>query len=297
MCLAGSGIVRPVTYSLVSALVGTQSVLQSKCFAELVKSTLNGDNQFNKVFVYVVILNFICGLSFWLYRMNAALKMFDGLIIIPLLQVFWTTCAILQGGVFFKEFSKFTPLQSTCFLLGVIIVFIGVFLLTPQPREGQGGGIEGRSLLPTDSESSLVGRDDASDSDASSNAGGSGGRNSGPSVPAAFTTSSKNSLLHGLHPNTFSNSGLSFASTHDHGQGHYPPPSSSSPLSQYENNDRRGSDPDTSTTMGMSMHALFSITSLPVVVERLEPRVRRLKGMSSQLGDIEVPRTVRSPME
>ena len=126
-----SDIVRPACYSIVSATIGTQSVLQSKCLAELIKATINGDNQFDKPFVYIIIVIFAVGLCFWLYRMNAALKKFDGLVIIPLLQVFWTTSAIFQGGVYFQEFIKFTPLQTAGFLCGVGIVFVGVYLLNP----------------------------------------------------------------------------------------------------------------------------------------------------------------------
>jgi hypothetical protein len=266
--------VRPVTYSLVSALVGTQSVLQSKCFAELVKATINGDNQFNQLFVYFVILNFVCGLSFWLSRMNTALKMFDGLIIIPLLQVFWTTCAILQGGVFFQEFLKFTPLQSFFFLLGVFIVFVGVFLLTPHPKQSHGA-----ELLPTESENSMMGggvlSGSSDHSSASATATASG-------VPDAFTTSSKNSLMHGLHPqHSFSNAGLSVNSSHQH------PPA----LHRFQSSEKtaaRARAPS-SLLMEESTHSLFSLTFIPVVVERLEPmHQRRSRAASTNLGNIEM---------
>lgn len=266
---------RPVTYSLVSALVGTQSVLQSKCFAELVKATINGDNQFNQFFVYFVILNFVCGLSFWLYRMNMALKMFDGLIIIPLLQVFWTTCAILQGGVFFQEFLKFSPMQSCFFLLGVCIVFVGVFLLTPNPKEKHGGA----DLLPTDSENSLLGMGAGSSSSATSS------HSSSSVVPDAFTTSSKNSRMHGLHPHqtshSFSNAGLSIHSNHH----------SHSQLQLHSHQAGEKNMPQSSSLMQEeSCHSLFSLTFIPVVVERLEPRhQRRSRAASTSLGDIEVP--------
>eukprot|EP01041_Mallomonas_annulata_P011870 gene11870-24871_t len=132
--LPASDIVRPAAYAIVSATVGTQSVLQSKCIAELVKASIKGQNQLGEWFLYVILITFIVGLSFWLHRMNAALKKFDGLVIIPLLQVFWTTSAILQGGVYFKEFEKFSPLQTVGFCMGVMTVFIGVFLLTPHKR-------------------------------------------------------------------------------------------------------------------------------------------------------------------
>ena len=75
-----SDIVRPATYAIVSATVGTQSVLQSKCIAELIKASFKGHNQFNQWFLYVIIIIFIVGLAFWLHRMNAALKKFDGLV-------------------------------------------------------------------------------------------------------------------------------------------------------------------------------------------------------------------------
>ena len=103
--------------------------------AELLKATIEGDNQLTNGFTYVIILGFIAGISFWLYRMNSALKMFEGLIIIPLLQVFWTTCAILQGGMYFQEFEKFTVSQIMGFSTGVLIVFIGVYMLAPLDQE------------------------------------------------------------------------------------------------------------------------------------------------------------------
>jgi len=147
--LWGSDIIRPASYAIISATVGTQSVLQSKCIAELIKASIKGQNQLGEWFLYVIVLTFIVGLGFWLHRMNAALKKFDGLIIIPLLQVFWTTSAILQGGVYFKEFEKFSPLQTVGFCSGVIIVFAGVFLLTPHKRKDHEAFME-QSLITED---------------------------------------------------------------------------------------------------------------------------------------------------
>ena len=39
-----SKIIRPITYSIVSATVGTQSVLQSKCVAELLRTSVESDD-------------------------------------------------------------------------------------------------------------------------------------------------------------------------------------------------------------------------------------------------------------
>lgn len=87
-----SSIIRPVTYSIVSATVGTQSVLQSKCLAELLRTDIavdknTGNDPFANALFYIVLTAFLLGMAFWLYRLNNALKLFDGLVIIPIIQV------------------------------------------------------------------------------------------------------------------------------------------------------------------------------------------------------------------
>ena len=70
-------------------------------------------------------------------------------IIIPLLQVCWTTSAIVQGGVYFKEFQSFSTTQIICFALGVFIVFVGVFILSLQPPGDEDVYEIGRSSTST----------------------------------------------------------------------------------------------------------------------------------------------------
>jgi hypothetical protein len=100
-----SKIVRPITYSIVSATIGTQSVLQSKCVAELLRTSVESSDPADRVlhsgFFFLVCGLFLAGLAFWLYRLNNALKLFDGLVIIPIIQVFWTVSAVIQGGFYF----------------------------------------------------------------------------------------------------------------------------------------------------------------------------------------------------
>ena len=44
-------------------------------------------------------------------------------IFILLMQVFWVTSAVLQGGMFFKEFQEMSDKQSMLFTTGVATVF------------------------------------------------------------------------------------------------------------------------------------------------------------------------------
>ena len=58
-------------------------------------------------FTYGVIFVYIIATVFWLFRMNEALQRYDGLFIIPVLQVFWLVFTIVSGGIYFQEFHHF----------------------------------------------------------------------------------------------------------------------------------------------------------------------------------------------
>lgn len=71
----------------VSGIIGTQSVLLAKSVSTLLRTTLAGNNQLGSPFLYVVLVAWAVTMVFWLYRMNKALIKFDGVFIIPMLQV------------------------------------------------------------------------------------------------------------------------------------------------------------------------------------------------------------------
>ncbi|GMH54954.1 hypothetical protein TrLO_g10003 [Triparma laevis f. longispina] len=133
--IPNSNLYLPLLYANFSAILGTQSVVQAKCLSILLRATTSGDNQLVNPFTYFVIFAWLAATSFWLTRMNTALGMFDGLFIIPVLQVFWTFYSIVSGGIYFEEFDSFSPGQMCGFCFGVFIVFVGVYMLSP----GQGG--------------------------------------------------------------------------------------------------------------------------------------------------------------
>ncbi len=126
-------IVMPICYSVVSALVGTQSVVQAKVLAELLAVQSSGkENVFKSSFVYWTILVWLMTVIVWLSRLNSALSKFDPLFIIPLLQCSFIFFAIVSGGIFFREFEEFTKSQRIGFTLGVFVMFSGLSLLFPR---------------------------------------------------------------------------------------------------------------------------------------------------------------------
>eukprot|EP00198_Chlamydomonas_reinhardtii_P012907 XP_001702244.1 predicted protein [Chlamydomonas reinhardtii] len=93
-----------MSYSVFSAMLGSQSVLFGKSISVILRTTFSGDNQ--------------------------GLRMFPAMVIVPLMQICWTLFSIVSGMIYFEEYKGFTTLMWIMFPVGVVIVFSGVFLLT-----------------------------------------------------------------------------------------------------------------------------------------------------------------------
>lgn len=65
-----SVIIRPITFASVAATIGSQAVLQSKCMAEILRSSTYGDAQQSQWFVIVIAAVFVLGVIIWLVCLN-----------------------------------------------------------------------------------------------------------------------------------------------------------------------------------------------------------------------------------
>ena len=75
--------------------------------------------------------------------MNSALKRYDGLFIIPVIQLCWTCLAIVGGGIFFQEFNNFDGGQWGGFTAGVVCILGGVYGLAPTDVDSLGDHSDG----------------------------------------------------------------------------------------------------------------------------------------------------------
>ncbi|KAJ8605506.1 hypothetical protein CTAYLR_000036 [Chrysophaeum taylorii] len=133
--LPGFRTVLPVTYAAFSALFGTQSVVQAKCLAELLQAAMPIVYPvFLHWFTYAALAAWIGLVAVWLRRMNDALGLYDPIFIIPLLQVDFIFFAIVAGGIYFREFDDFTPAMWIGFTTGIVVIFVGLFLLAPSDQ-------------------------------------------------------------------------------------------------------------------------------------------------------------------
>lgn len=136
---ANDAWVRPCAYATSSALLGTQSVVQAKVISELFE-LLTAKSQTHILgdwFIWVTIILFAVTGAVWLYRLNNALKLYEPLFIIPLLQANYIMCAVVSGGIYFQEFLQMRAHQWVLFVTGIATMFYGLYLLFPrQPRDG-----------------------------------------------------------------------------------------------------------------------------------------------------------------
>jgi hypothetical protein len=97
---------------------------------------MEGDNQFDEWFTYLVLLLFVGTASFWMARLNDGLAMFDAILIVPMLQIAWTFFSIFTGFIYFEEYRVFDRLRSYMFAVGIFLLFLGMSLLAPQGSRG-----------------------------------------------------------------------------------------------------------------------------------------------------------------
>jgi drug/metabolite transporter (DMT)-like permease len=118
-----------VSYPALSGIFGAQSVLFAKSMAELMKTTIEGDNQFVTFGAYAITLSMFACVFLQIHWLAKGLQTFDAVFVVPVFQCFFISVSIFGGGVYFKEFAKMKPLQLAMFSLGAIITISGVVKL------------------------------------------------------------------------------------------------------------------------------------------------------------------------
>ncbi|KAI9984366.1 hypothetical protein PInf_005742 [Phytophthora infestans] len=119
----------PVSYPALSGIFGAQSVLFAKSMAELMKTTIEGDNQFVTFGPYAITVSMLTCVFLQIHWLAHGLQKFDAVFVVPVFQCFFISISIFGGGVYFKEFAKMAPLALGMFSLGALITISGVVKL------------------------------------------------------------------------------------------------------------------------------------------------------------------------
>ena len=125
--------IHPILYPALSGVFGAQSVLFAKSTAELIKTTMTGDNQLTNYGTYLIGCGMLTCIFLQIHWLAQGLQRFDAVFIVPVFQCFFITVSIIGGGVYFDEFKIMSIFQISMFLVGVAITLCGVFLLSQRP--------------------------------------------------------------------------------------------------------------------------------------------------------------------
>ena len=85
--------------------------------------------------IWIILVVWLCMVTYWLKRLDGALGLYPPMFIIPVMQVFFVFFAIICGGLYFEEFVSMDGGQIAGFVVGVVMILAGVYLLAPTDAE------------------------------------------------------------------------------------------------------------------------------------------------------------------
>lgn len=119
-----------LAYTVLASMYATWTVLLVKSIGELVKETFRGANQLLRWETYMLLIGGLTSAPAQVRYLNAGLRHFESLFVIPVFYAFWVFGSILMGGFYFGEFSRFTAAKYGAFAAGVIINVSGVAVIS-----------------------------------------------------------------------------------------------------------------------------------------------------------------------
>eukprot|EP00949_MAST-11_sp_MAST-11-sp1_P004878 g4878.t1 len=137
-----------IAMPLLSGMLGSQSIVFAKSFAELVKAAGKGYPAFAYFATYIIIgamFTTIFGQIHWLAR---GLQAFDAVFVVPVFQCSFISFASLGGGIYFREFWGFSTLQVFMFPFGVATILLGVMILSRREVVQENERESGSSVSP-----------------------------------------------------------------------------------------------------------------------------------------------------
>jgi hypothetical protein len=116
------------SYPALAGSIGGITAAYAKASIELIKTSILGNNQFRFVGTYVIISIMILSVTMQIKFLNAGLKRYEAMYVVPVYQVFWIISGILAGMFYFHEVEGLSEGQVRLFSLGAGISITGIFL-------------------------------------------------------------------------------------------------------------------------------------------------------------------------
>ncbi|KAJ5180016.1 hypothetical protein N7492_003226 [Penicillium capsulatum] len=122
---------RGMCFGCVSGILSAHSLLLAKSAVELlVRTVVDGSNQFNRWQSWVILLGMICLALTQLFYLHRGLKLCSTSILYPFVFCIYNIIAIMDGLIYFRQVSQLAGLHAGLIALGTIILLGGVLCLS-----------------------------------------------------------------------------------------------------------------------------------------------------------------------
>lgn len=134
-----------IAWALLAGNGGAQNTLFAKACAELLQTTVQGDNQLVNPATYLLAALLVASIIVQQHALARALTAGAATTVYPIFQAAFISISVASGGMVYGEFRKMSPLALVGFALGVAVIIAGVVALAgvdtkgtapPTPPEG-----------------------------------------------------------------------------------------------------------------------------------------------------------------
>jgi hypothetical protein len=156
--------VQCICYAGAAGIIGAQAILFAKQTMELLKAWGLGEPVFSHYETYFILLGIPGGLVGNLSFLNAGLRDFDALQVVPIYQTYWMLAGTIGGFVYFDEISEMSDVSKGMFFLGTLISILGIVILSSRAppvgtRAERYGKLDVTDELDDDSSEDRLGSD------------------------------------------------------------------------------------------------------------------------------------------
>ena len=125
-----------IAWALLAGNGGAQNTLFAKACAELLQTTVQGDNQLVNPAMYLLVALLVASIIVQQHALARALTAGAATTVYPIFQAAFISISVASGGMVYGEFRKMSPLALVGFALGVAVIIAGVVALAGVDTKG-----------------------------------------------------------------------------------------------------------------------------------------------------------------
>lgn len=130
-------LILAISYASFSGIISGMCLLFAKSGVELLLLTIRGDNQFWRWQAWVLVLGLVAFALLQLWYLHKALVLASPTLVCPSAFCFYNLSSILNGLVYFNQFSLIPPLHLGLVVLGIVVLLGGVWIVSIQAGDGE----------------------------------------------------------------------------------------------------------------------------------------------------------------